>query len=234
MSIANFSPRRRPSRCALHARRRDAGREDADPRARGAARGRACRSADRGGGVVRLRLERLRRSRRRQRRLRGAAAAAQDRRAAGEPRQPVPREGPQDRSPGEARGAASPSSTRAAWGAPTSSCSTRVSPPRVGNGRFVLRQHGAARRAARGARAASRIRPSWTGTGRIPSCVRSTSRRSTIEDAHARAAARRGQDPGGGGGRAARSTRSRSATARRCSSASTCSRPTSRCGWRSR
>ena len=108
-----------------------------------------------------------------------------------------------------------------------------VTPPEGGPGPLHLREHGAARRADRGARAGSSARTSWTGTGRIRSCATSSSPRSPSRTPCACGRWR----PAGRWSRrwAARSsTRSRSRIARPSSWASTCSRPTSRCGWRSR
>ena len=106
-----------------HARRRDAGREDADARPRGAAGG--------GGALHRPWRRRragatqcLRRPRSRQRRLRGHPARAIHLRPPGEPGQPLPGEGaarPIHRSRSRC---ASPTPTRAAWKASTWWCWT--------------------------------------------------------------------------------------------------------------
>ena len=119
-----------------------------------------------------------------------------------EPRQPVPREGPQDRPPGQARGEeARRVSGRHGGGRRRH---RRLREPHAHRQRALrARQHGPARRAARGARASRE--PGHHGLGPdAPHHAPARLREGHDRGRHAGAPARRGQDPGGGRGRAAR------------------------------
>jgi hypothetical protein len=94
-----------------------------------------------------------RRPRGRQRRVRDPAAAPQDRRPAGQSRQPVPREGPEDRSAGGARGA-HPRPVSGRHGRRRRRRAGLGDPAPSRRGPLHLRQRGTSRRAARSARKA--------------------------------------------------------------------------------
>ena len=224
-----------PQRFSLHAApgRRSHRREVADARAARSGARWCCPFSHPGGGVVRARLNVSRRPRRRQRRLRGDSAAARHRGAPGEPGQPVPREGAQDRPAGEARGADTGRLPGRHGELRRRRDGQGQSGPKVGNGRFVLVN------AVPGdvpievlGRLESPVIMDWDRAHPIMRQIDFA--KVAIEEALRVRPARRREDARRGAWAARSSTSSRSASARPCSSASTCSRATSRCGWPSR